>query len=709
MFNFYYIHQYLLLFLLVCISCQPDKILIADWSPELVTPLINSTITIADLIPEEGSTQYDESGFISLAVRDDSVYVLTPEDLLTLPSEIVIEEEQFTFDEIPVPDIIQTTSFNLSDLICENEDALSALGLLEEYGIECDPFSEDGYLIPGWLLSTAFDLVPLDPINFGLENFSSAAFIEGNIEIEITNNLPVAIEAFQADLSSGLGEVGPLEFINLLPGENHIETISLEGINIDNNLSVDILDLSLEDLLTDMVPITPEHGFEITFSITNINVSEITMLFTNYELESDTTFFDLNLQNEEGETHQIYNLSLNNAAINYTIDSPLMTTIKIVLSIPSALTNNQTFEITESIALTGEVISGSIMLADLDNILDIDLTTFPEIPYSHIPFIFEILIDSEDPITLTNTDYANINFSFSDLELEYLDGNFASNYISLGGDTVDVDLGLFDNFDAGLELEDPTFSIFFKNSFGLEAHVQGELMCYSAGDLNQAGFPLDQIIGTPDIVGGESFESIWNAPEGELETMISLPPHRIEYSASAEILDQGVLNYISSESEFLLGVEIECPLSLSAANISLHDTILFNQLDYDISQIEELILHFNIFNGFPLGTKLNLVLHDSINSLNLDTISFTGINTENGIILPATINPDNFDVEEVLNSGFLSLSSSEITNFLNSNKIIVDIDLNTFSSEDVQYIKLYSHYKCDLKLGVQTKLNIENN
>ena len=42
-------------------SCQKDGLEINGWSPELVSPIINATITMADLIPERGTTEYDEN------------------------------------------------------------------------------------------------------------------------------------------------------------------------------------------------------------------------------------------------------------------------------------------------------------------------------------------------------------------------------------------------------------------------------------------------------------------------------------------------------------------------------------------------------------------------------------------------------------------------------------------------------------------------
>ena len=60
-------------------SCKKYSLDIEDWSPNVVSPIINSTITIADLIPERGTTEYDENNLIHLAFRNDSIYTLSSE------------------------------------------------------------------------------------------------------------------------------------------------------------------------------------------------------------------------------------------------------------------------------------------------------------------------------------------------------------------------------------------------------------------------------------------------------------------------------------------------------------------------------------------------------------------------------------------------------------------------------------------------------
>ena len=51
--------------------------------------------------------------------------------------------------------------------------------------------------------------------------------------------------------------------------------------------------------------------------------------------------------------------------------------------------------------------------------------------------------------------------------------------LPLGGDTVDVDLALFEDFDSGLELENPQFTITVDNPFSLSGSINGDLLAHS--------------------------------------------------------------------------------------------------------------------------------------------------------------------------------------------------------------------------------------
>lgn len=518
-----HIHALFFIFCLIFNACQLDQIEVDSWSPEIATPLINATVTIADLIPEKGTTEYDENNLIHLAFRSDSIYVLDP----ALMQNII----GLNID----------TSITLEFLALE----LVGAGVLDFLGIET-PFP-DSQEISGdlfQLLNTA----SIDPFSFEFDEFSNASFNSGELEIGITNNLPISIENAQINItpdSDILWEVGPFQ---LEAGETYIQSIPLNGVVIDNSnsLQIEIETLELESVDGD-VSITPQTGFEFYFNMNNIGFDNITL--------------------------------------------------------------------------------------------------------------------------------------------------------PLGGDTVDVDLALFEDFDSGLELENPQFTITVDNPFSLSGSINGDLLAHSQYGAQEV-LMIDIDI-EPNTISSKTYYN------NEIGPIIALPPQTLEYEANATLNFNA--NDIVGNDPLKLGVDIDFPLSVNAANLSLKDTVVFTGIDYDFTQIEHVFLHYNLINEFPLGTEFNLVLRDSVAGLHLDTLEFVAFNDGgNNIINPAIVDLFGEVEEPTLSSGTLILSNSEINNFLNTNQIIIDVTLSSSGFQDEnQYVKIYSHHKCLLKAGLETKINLD--
>ena len=105
----------------------------------------------------------------------------------------------------------------------------------------------------------------------------------------------------------------------------------------------------------------------------------------------------------------------------------------------------------------------------------------------------------------------------------------------------------------------------------------------------------------------------------------------------------------------------------------------------------------NIDNGFPLDTKLDLLLRDSISNIIFDTLEVA--NFSSGII-----NENGYLIESVFSENQLFLNDEQIAHFLNSNQLILDITLNT---EENQSIKLYSDYEFLVNIGLQLKVDLD--
>ena len=107
----------------------------------------------------------------------------------------------------------------------------------------------------------------IDTFSFEFDEFSNDSFNSGELEIGITNNLPISIENAQINItpdSDILWEVGPFQ---LEAGETYIQSIPLNGVVIDNSnsLQIAIETLELESIDGD-VSITPQTGFEFSFN-----------------------------------------------------------------------------------------------------------------------------------------------------------------------------------------------------------------------------------------------------------------------------------------------------------------------------------------------------------------------------------------------------------------------------------------------------------
>ena len=515
-------------FLLSICSCKKYQLELNDWSPELISPIINATITIADLIPERGTTEYDENNLIHLAFRSDSIYVL--------PSSLIQDITGLNID----------TLILLEELVINAQSDPTVAALINASGLEV-PFP-DSQEIPG-VVFNLFNADILEPFDFQFDEFSDAVFNSGQLEISITNNLPVTIETVEIKIMPAPEIEWQVDIFELNPGEVYTSSIDLSDLVIESSNSITLLieTLQIENVGADMVELTPATGFDVSFSINDVGFDNITL--------------------------------------------------------------------------------------------------------------------------------------------------------PLGGDTVDVDLALFEDFDSGLVLEDPQFTLKVTNPYGLSGSIDGDLFAYSQDGIEESL--------TVDLDIQPNSESSITYYRDEIGDIIALPPQLLAYEAYASLSFNST--DISSSESLLLGVDIDFPLSVNAANLSLKDTIVFDGINYDLSQINRVLLHYNLVNGFPLGTEFNLVLHDSLNpGVNLDTLEFTDINNNfNNIINPAIVDEFGEVVSTVLSSGVLNLSDVEINNLLGSNKMIIDVTLSSYGFQNKdQYVKIYSDYECLFKVGLETEINI---
>ena len=678
---------YLFVFLFVFNGCYKDSLKTSNWNPEMVTPIANVKLTLGDLIPEEGTVIYDDDNFIRLAYREDNIFSFSSDSIIDISNQEGLNE-YYDFNDLNLDDFNDEFNYTLEQVLTSDP---TIQFLAEAAGIEI-PFTQEQQISGGVLNVLSSELDGLGQTTIELNQFNNISFITGNLSIGIQNNLPVSIENIDIDLSTGLDDIGLLQFSNIEVGETQYMSSDLSGKSIDNNIISNFIQLNLQEVdpMNEYL-ITPNTGIKIFFIIEDINVSNVTMSFNDQSLTDYETLIDFELENGE----QIHNLELLTGKIIYNISSSIDSNLSFKLTLPSATIGGEMFESVQNISSENNSSYGEIDISDVI----IDLTSDFSQPYNKIPIHFEVFIDSgNELISLTNEDYAEVNFSFSDLSIKYADGYFGDYEIDLGGDIVDIDLQIFEDFDSGLILDDPKFIIRVFNSVGVGASINAGLSAFSP-NLDNAVFLFNEIIDSPSFEGGAIEQSwVYDKNNSTIENIIALPPQQIEYFGSANLngSSSGNLNFITSDSKMTLGVEVDFPMSLNIANISLKDTIVIDEIE-NVNNIESLSLFMNIDNGFPLDTKLDILLRDSVSNTTFDTLEIanfsSGITDDNGYLIESFFSKNQFN-----------LNNNQIENLSKSNQLVLDVTLNT---EDNKSIKLYSDYEFLVNIGMLINLNLD--
>ena len=460
--------------------------------------------------------------------------------------------------------------------------------------------------------------------------------------------------------------------------------LDIAGLNIDTAVTLKQLFEELDGSGSFIINILEGQGLDLTFPEGVEQPIEGSLFnFLNEDI-IDSFTFPLDTQIDENTTLHA------NTQFKISVTNNLPVDIDDILITMTVADEELDFNIS-NISSEQNGAAEFTLLEDIEigdvNEIEVDITNFSLTG----PTGEDVLVDDETGLAI----------SFS---IDYIDLT-----LPLGRDTVDVDLALFEDFDSGLILENPQFTIIVDNPFELSGSINGYIDAFSQ-DGNSASLPIYvPIVKDSELSFHPNFDNITTYGPDSIKDIIELPPHILEYESVARMRFNS--SQIEGSDPLKLGVDVDFPLSVDAANLSLKDTIPFNGIDYDITQIERMLLHYNLVNGFPLGTEFNLVLHDSLKPMeNLDTLKFIGINDSNdNIIAAAEVNNDGEVIADVVTSGVLTLSYSEINNLLNANKIILDITLSSSDAEDFDdtYVKIYTYNKCVLKVGVETQINID--
>lgn len=682
------------------------------WSPGWAIPLAYGSLTISDMIKEiEDTLEFsdpDENGrrYLNFIFSDDSILSIQVNEFLEISDQEALHQEMI-LGEMEIDDINYSHQLSLWDIV-PNIDISTSAFLLAHHG-QLEKFPEISLQNAG-----VYDLDRM-------ENFNYLVLSEGQIDYTVENKFPVAIQQINLILKnqSDNSILGTMTFTDIPPGESRIESIDLSGKTLSNQIYFEITSISSPGSGNDLVLINLDNVININVSTHSFKVISGEAIISDQLIELNDVSFDLDFTEINAKITEI---KLKSTLINYNISTPLPIDMIITLKLPTVTIDNKVVEVPIFIPGANNNVNGRI---DLDGAI-MDLSTDPDHPYNRIPILATIeIIGGTSYVAFNSEDRFFMDFGFEGMGFSFAKGYFGQIEINMEESEMSLPLDMLSNIEGGLSLLNPSMNILVYSSLGVPIAIDldftGESNNGISQNINYSGPQM--ILPYPLTIDQAYARGVldFNKDNSSIDDLIGLPPSIIRFSGSGSSNPDGFIdynNFITDTSKINFGIQMNFPLTIKAENLVFQDTLPLgsnnnedeefpedegSQLNFDF--IETASLYVDVKHDLPVNIDFELVLFDSLSQIKYDTIRVD--------LLVAAVYNESVDLVELSqNKEIIELTGETINNFSNANSLILKAQINTYDPGDgtgPRYIKIYSDYSLEFKLGIKTDLDFNKN
>lgn len=641
----------------------------------LAFPLAYANLLLSDLIQEiEDTVLYKDDKSISIVFRRNNVFEYKVSDFFTIPSIDPPYEEEFNIGKLGIEDISLSNTLTMSDLGFQNQGTIA--------------------VFPGTPSATigAFDF---DNIS---TKFEYATFSSGQIVMSLTNNFPVAVGAglnFKiVDKKEHNNVIAIFSFPDeIAPGATvQSNAVDLAGKEFSNEMQAILENYSLGSGTNITIDPTAS-GIDYTVDMTGIKVESGKAVISSKTLPKEKHEVDFGDMDDE-----IYYLSFTEGKITAKLWSYVAASVEVKITIPSFTKDGVVYERIIPVTETGN--EPKIIEIDLAG-YECNLTLGEEQNYNRLVVEYDIYNPTPtEYIEFSATDPIIVRLETTDLKMKEVRGKLKSQTIDIDEQKVDLDVDMLDVFDGGFKLTDPRINLYVRNSVGIPAAFNVDLLGI-AYNRNQENLSVEHVLKAPTPENPYILDTIRiNKNTSNVVEFIALPPAEIVFNASALVNPPGsenVLNFLSDTSQIQIDAEMELPFEFKTANLAIVDTaeISFEE-SLDMLDDGKIEIYVKAENGFPFDISLNLTPRE-LND-NGDLIEHETIEAQ---LLDAAPVDANGKVSEVISTyNKIELTLEEIENLLNSKDVIIHAKLMTTDNGNVA-VKLYHDYSLYVKLGVK--------
>lgn len=681
----------LLFALFSVVSCMDEDISkisnTIEIQPNMAIPIIHSTTTLVDLLPDDENMSFDDDGFIRIIYKEDSIAQVFSDTLLVIDDQDPTQES-FALDAIDIDDFQTDISVTLLELTDNLETDLAeeindAIAISEANGSAYFPpiSSQSG---------GAYYHQASDEFEFEYVKIS-----QGILSVEIINNFAFDITSLELELLNTDNQdlVGQFSYNSITAGTSQVQSVNLADQLLYSDLEISIVEFSSDGSGTDELSISSLDDMIFSISGNLIQATEGSIKFPQQEGPSDSLIVDM--QVDDGIEISLINLSSGVMVYNY--ESSVNTSLQLMIEIPS-LKDQMGMAFSEILEINNTQFSGPQMFSfSIDN-YSFDLSE--SVNQIQVNYSSQIM-GSNTFQSFSENDQIHIDISMEDFEFSYVEGYFGQIEQEIEQDEMDFDLSILEEIVPNLYLETPNLRFTVDNAIGVPFLIDLDLLGINDNESISLNGPNIQAQGLMSTI------TDFNNSNSQLSDMISISPSQILYSGSVlsnPSGNMGVINSITNGSDIKIGFELDLPLHLRLEDAMRTDTL---DLDFggdndDASEsdyVDSVILKLHTENEFPLDIDLMILFTDSVSGLILDSLDVEMLDAAEVDEDGRTISANVYDSNIILNSG-------QIDALFNSNRALLDIKMNSYDNENTA-VKLYTDYQFKIAVGAILELNIE--
>ena len=673
-----------LLLLILVSGCRKEKFgSESNW----LTPVLSTELTLGDIIPDSVSQTNSDSA-INL-VYEEEYGVTSLKDILQ------------------IPDRVENMEVTLSSLVLEDRSFTDTLTLQEIYPASIALHGQTT-LLP----AQDFPTDEGTKIDVSEEFFSSATFVEGFIDITIANDLPVEAEIMEFQLVNDDAERAVIVsgvFTDLGPGEEQSKSYSLAGLTVNGKLELRVTRVKTK-ASNGLVEVDVFKGLRTTFGVRGLKPSVATAVFPAQNLVERED----EIEYEFGGA-RLTQVQIKSGSILMKVESSIEEAIILDYKVPNSVGSDGSGIVQREWTIPAAKPGEKVYVEErfpIDGFLIYMYGKSPnELPtYNHIYNELVARIEySGVERTLSLDDKIEIEFGLVDLVPELVIGDPGYHELTLK-DTLQV--GLFNNIDGSLSLEDATMNIDFYNSFGIEAEITADNIVgkntRKSKDVKLIATDLSTPIFLGKSINGSSYtvyeESVTlDKSNSNLKQFLENMPDKIFPDLFVKIRHRGTVNqgdFAFDFSELKANLKIEVPLIIGMDSLTISST---EEIDLfaneEIEKIKGSKIYVNVENDFPISGIMELEFLDASGSL----IS-KAFNGANNIMMAAEVDENTgktaLPAESTLE---ITFTKTEMAALQNATEVRI---IAQFDTKDAQRYQMYSDY--GINVNISTQITYEN-